>query len=50
MSISEKVAYLEGLAEGLALDTETKEGKLLAAIVDVLGEIAEELEEIERTG
>ena len=46
MSISEKVAYLEGLAEGLALDTETKEGKLLAAIVDVLGEIAEELEEI----
>ena len=31
MEISEKVAYLKGLAEGLALDTETKEGKLIAA-------------------
>ena len=36
MEISEKVAYLKGLAEGLALDTETKEGKLIAAIIDVL--------------
>ena len=26
MEISEKVAYLKGLAEGLALDTDTKEG------------------------
>ncbi len=30
MEISEKVAYLKGLAEGLALDTESKEGKLAA--------------------
>ena len=36
MEISEKVAYLKGLAEGLALDTESKEGKLIAAIIDVL--------------
>ena len=36
MEISQKVAYLKGLAEGLALDTETKEGKLIAAIIDVL--------------
>ena len=36
MEISEKVAYLKGLAEGLALDTDTKEGKLLTAIIDVL--------------
>ena len=47
MTISEKVAYLKGLAEGLALDTETKEGKLIAAIIDVLDEMCEKVGEIE---
>ena len=36
MEISEKVAYLKGLAEGLNLDTDSKEGTLIAAIIDVL--------------
>ena len=43
MTISEKVAYLKGLAEGMELDTEKKEGKLLAAIIDVLDDIALEI-------
>ena len=43
MGISEKVAYLKGLAEGLALDTESKEGKLIAAIIDVLDNMADEI-------
>ncbi len=47
MGISEKVAYLKGLAEGLNLDGSTKEGKLLLAIVDVLDEMAEEFADIE---
>ena len=47
MGISEKVAYLKGLAEGLNLDESTKEGKLLLAIVDVLDEMAEEFADIE---
>ena len=47
MGISEKVAYLKGLAEGLKLDDTTKEGKLLLAIVDVLDEMAEEFADIE---
>ena len=47
MEISEKVAYLKGLAEGMELDTEKKEGKLLAAIIDVLEDIALELEDIQ---
>ena len=47
MEISEKVAYLKGLAEGMELDTEKKEGKLLSAIIDVLEDIALELEDIE---
>jgi ssDNA-binding Zn-finger/Zn-ribbon topoisomerase 1 len=46
MEITEKVAYLKGLAEGLALDTEKKEGKLLAAIIDVLDDIALEIEDM----
>ena len=47
MELFEKVAYLKGLAEGLALDTETKEGKLIAAIIDVLDEMCEKFGEIE---
>lgn len=47
MEISEKVAYLKGLAEGLALDTETKEGKILSAIIDVLDDMAEKFAEID---
>ena len=43
MEMFEKVAYLKGLAEGLALDTETKEGKLIAAIIDVLDDMSAEL-------
>ena len=47
MDICEKVAYIKGLAEGLALDESTKEGKVLAAIIDVLGDITGEICEIE---
>ena len=47
MEITEKVAYLKGLAEGMELDTDKKEGKLLAAIIDVLDDIALELQDIE---
>ena len=36
MDICEKVAYIKGLAEGLSLDESTKEGKILAAVIDVL--------------
>ena len=46
MGISEKVAYLKGLMEGLKVDTESDEGKLFAAIVDVLDEMALEIEDL----
>lgn len=46
MEITEKVAYLKGLAEGMDLDTEKKIGKLLAAVIDVLDDVALELEDI----
>ena len=47
MGVSEKVAYLKGLAEGLGRDAESKEGKLFAAIIDVLDEMAEEILDLE---
>ena len=47
MTISEKVSYIKGLAEGLSLDETTKEGKILAAVIDVLGDIAENLNEVD---
>ena len=47
MTTSEKVAYLKGLAEGLGLDKETKEGKLFSVVIDVLGDIAADLEDLE---
>ena len=46
MDIMERVAYLKGLMEGMEIDTDKKEGKLLAAIVDVLEEIALDLEDL----
>lgn len=45
--ISEEVAYLKGLAEGLEIETETKEGKMICKIIDVLGQLAEELNDIQ---
>ena len=46
MTTSEKVAYLKGLAEGLAVDANTPEGKLFTAIIDVLEDIALDLEDL----
>mgnify|MGYP006991688395 CR=1 FL=1 len=39
MTISEKSAYLKGLMDGLKLSTETDEGKMIAAIVALLGDL-----------
>lgn len=47
MSMNESVAYLKGLAEGLDVNAETKEGKLLLAILDVLEEMSEAIHDVE---
>ena len=44
MEILEKVAYLKGLAEGLGLDTKSKEGKLFTIMMDILDDIAIDLQ------
>lgn len=47
MSLTEKVAYLKGLAEGLDLDKNAKETKLFEAIFDILDEMALTVSEID---
>ena len=49
MTISEKAAYLKGLMDGLDLDTEKAEGKMIAAIVDLLGDVTKRLTDVEET-
>ena len=49
MTISEKSAYLKGLMDGLNLNTETNEGKMIAAIVDLLGDVTRRITDIEET-
>ena len=49
MNISEKAAYLKGLMDGLNLDTDKAEGKMIASIVDLLGEITKKLTAVEDT-
>lgn len=43
MTITEKASYLKGLAEGLDYDKNTKEGKIIAALIDLVNDLAEEL-------
>ena len=49
MTISEKAAYLKGLMDGLNLDTEAAEGKMIASIVDLLGDVTKKLTAVEDT-
>ena len=49
MTISEKSAYLKGLMDGLSLNTESDEGKMISAIVDLLGDMAKRITDIEET-
>ncbi len=40
MTLTEKVAYLKGLAEGLNLDKDSKEAKIFDAMFDILEDMA----------
>ncbi|MBO5410373.1 MAG: hypothetical protein J6A60_03840, partial [Clostridia bacterium] len=46
MSVSEKVAYLRGLMEGLDMDEDKKETKLFNAIIEALDDVASELSDM----
>ena len=49
MTISEKAAYLKGLMDGLNLNTEKAEGKMISAIVELLGDVTKRLNDVEET-
>ena len=49
MTISEKAAYLKGLMDGLDLDKEKAEGKMIASIVELLGDVTKKLTDVEDT-
>ena len=44
MKMTEKAAYLKGLADGLDYDKTTKEGKLIAALLDMVDALAEKVD------
>ena len=49
MTISEKAAYLKGYMDGLELDTEKPEGKMIERIVDLLCDVTKRLADVEET-
>lgn len=49
MTISEKVAYLKGMYDGMALEETSKEAKLIGGILDVLEEVGLSIEDLEDT-
>lgn len=46
MTISERVAYIKGLVEGMDISVDTKQGKILNAILDVLEDMALEISDL----
>ena len=48
-NIMQKAAYLKGLAEGMELDTSKKENKLMAAVIDLVDELAGSVYSLENT-
>lgn len=47
MTIVEKAAYLKGLAEGLGIEPESRDGKLWSALTDLVSAMAHEVEELQ---
>ena len=46
MAMIEKATYIKGLCDGLELDAKSKEGKAIAALVDLVTEMAEALDDM----
>ena len=47
MNLTEKSAYIKGLADGLDLDKTTKEGKILAALLELVDEMTQKIASVE---
>ncbi len=47
--LAEKAAYINGLIEGAELDLNTKEGKVLKAVAELLGDMANDIDDVYST-
>ena len=47
MTITEKAAYLKGLADGLNYDKESAEGKLITALIELTSDLADLVDELD---
>jgi len=45
-NLSDRVSYIKGLAEGLKLDTDKNEGKLIDTMLELLSDMASEIDEL----
>lgn len=48
MKITEKASYVKGLVDGLELDPQDKQTKVLKALVDLVNEMADEIAQLEQ--
>ena len=49
MKLTEKAAYIKGLADGLNYNKESAEGKLIAALIDMVDEMAQAISVLDET-
>jgi ribosomal protein S27E len=47
MTTPEKVAYLKGLCDGLGVDKESKDGKILNVVLEILQDLAADVEDLQ---
>ena len=47
MTLNEKAAYIKGLAEGLEIENGSKEGKVIAALLDLVSDMAATISDME---
>ena len=40
MTLNEKASYIKGLCDGMELDTASKEGKVISALLDLVSDMA----------
>ncbi|MBE6577330.1 MAG: hypothetical protein E7653_04255 [Ruminococcaceae bacterium] len=47
MTLNEKASYIKGLCDGMELDTASKEGKVIAALLELVSDMAIAIEDLE---
>ena len=47
MTLNERAAYIKGLCDGMELDTASKEGKVIAALLELVSDMAVAIEDLD---